>query len=204
MHYCVLPPRSDPCIRALSSHADPPYRTLDQVPRTDPRSHQSQPKNSGPLWPDKSYKTAVSPIFMAFWAFSSCYTTKASGCLATPIYLIAQRSTWPSPCWLMRPRRPALLVLFLMIDICVVAVGLRLSRYHPQKLYRHVSGNATRIPGNFLAPVMGGVVLIVLVLALMVGLVAGFLAEMPKPVSTEPTAPSKRPLRQETRARLPV
>lgn len=86
-------------------------------------------------------------------------------------------------------------VLFLLIAVWIVVVSIWLSRYYPQELYKQVGGDADRIPGSILPPVLGGVaILVLLILALAVGLAAGSssdAAPVPETSLSEPAAPEE-------------
>ena len=109
--------------------------------------------------------------------------------------------------------------LLLVIAVWFVVLSFWLSRRYPQELYKQVNGDADRIPNNFLAPVLGGIVLLALVLlALATGLAAGSPdaaaadpsastseptaqkepAATPEPVATEPPAPTEAPAESDT------
>lgn len=113
-------------------------------------------------------------------------------------------------------------VLLLLIAVWFVALSFWLSRRYPQELYKQVNGDAGRIPHNLLAPVLGGVALLALVvLALAIGLIAGspaataadpaasasepaateVPAATPAPAATAPRPPPKRPPGRKVRAR---
>ena len=81
-------------------------------------------------------------------------------------------------------------VLLLLIAVWFVALSIWLSCRYPQELYKQVNGDAGRIPHNLLAPVLGGVALLALVvLALAIGLAAA----APAATAADPAASASEP-----------
>ena len=92
-------------------------------------------------------------------------------------------------------------VLLLLIAVWFVALSIWLSRRYPQELYKQVNGDAGRIPHNLLAPVLGGVALLALVvLALAIGLAAA----APAGTAADPAASASEPAATEKPAATPA
>lgn len=92
-------------------------------------------------------------------------------------------------------------VLLLLIAVWFVALSIWLSRRYPQELYKQVNGDADRIPHNLLAPVLGGVALLALVvLALAIGLAAA----APAGTAADPAASASEPAATEVPAATPA
>ena len=92
-------------------------------------------------------------------------------------------------------------VLLLLIAVWFVALSIWLSCRYPQELYKQVNGDAGRIPHNLLAPVLGGVALLALVvLALAIGLAAA----APAATAADPAASASEPAATEEPAATPA